>query len=523
MQQKHLFLTGHPNIGKTTLIINTIQRLQNTFSTTITNNNSISSITADNDNNPNPKDGKGSNNVHPNIHLDIHGFYTQECRDSKGQRIGFDIIYYWDNTNNHKDKKDEKEKKKSVPLSRIVEKVKKSDPHVGKYVVNIDNISNYAIPSLLPTSISSPSKTKSKKEYKQHFEIIIMDEIGKMEMLCPDFLPSIHNHLFNKDNKDNNTKQQLIIGTIPTPRYGRIIPAIEEIRGRDDVVVIHVTKDNRDELNQVIFQYVCNVIMMELKEMEEEGMKHQNNADEDDYDNLKLLRPFLYNRPIGSSSLIKRDGKGTKQLKNENNATTIDTCTTSTETITSRLNKPCGPLFLNSVQPKVLVLGETASAAQTSNPKLEYCERSMWTIFSSIFSIEYIPMTAPEGNNFYQYMKLKEVVLNKGICIWDVLSNVHEKKPKLGRNKRQKMNNMQSIKANDINKFLIEHSTIEAILFIGKKPQTTYLKLNKLKLESKRSVKLIVLPSSSAANSRMTKEEKASEWKESLSAFIKDL
>ena len=146
----------------------------------------------------------------------------------------------------------------------------------------------------------------------------------------------------------------------------------------------------------------------------------------------------------------------------------------------------------------------------------------MWTIFSSIFSIEYTPTSTPEGKNLDQYMKLKKAVLNKGICIWDVLSNVHEKKPNLERNKRQKTNNIQSLNANDINKFLIEYPTIEAILFIGKKPQTTYLKMNKVKLESKWNVEFIVLPSSSSANSRMTKEEKVTEWKESLSAFIKD-
>ena len=287
MQQKHLFLTGHPNIGKTTLIINTIQRLQHAFSTTP--NSSVSSITAINinDDSHNSKDevtDSNNNNVviSPNIHLNIHGFYTQECRDSKGQRIGFDIIYDW--VHNNENEKDKTINVKSVPLSRIVDKVKKSDPHVGKYVVNIDNILNYAIPSLLPgyhsvnqTPISSKStlpltSKKSNEEWEEHFEIIIIDEIGKMEMLCPDFLPSIHNHLFNmnkKNKKDNSNKQQLIIGTIPTPRYGRVIPAIEEIRGRDDVIVVHVTKDNRDELNHIIFKYVYNVIMIKVKELEE--------------------------------------------------------------------------------------------------------------------------------------------------------------------------------------------------------------------------------------------------------------
>ena len=498
IKQKHLFLTGHPSVGKTTIIVNTIRRLQQQIN----------------------QQRKGEDS---NLKLDIHGFYTQECRNlSTQQRIGFDIILVSnkiDNINATNDNDKDKDKT-CIPLSRSGGDggtIKRTDPHVGKYRVYTDNILQYAIPSL-----------NSSTGIEENVEIIIIDEIGKMEMLCPDFLPSVYNCLNNDGKKNNNTissKKQFIIGTIPTPRYGRVIPAIEEIRARDDVLVVHVTKDNRDELGNKIFDCIYNHISNNLN--------HKQNCDtvvvDDDGNNDMYhdLIPFLYMRAIGASSMNNNN--------NNNGTKRINTTVMTPDNIYTAL-QPCGPLLSRSIKPKVLILGETASTKIVTHPELEYSERSMWTIFSCMFNIQYSPMLpstltklSQKGNDdiacgsHEQYIQLKTKVLRSGICIWDVLSNVHDVIEK-GTKQQQQLRKRQktSMTPNNINEFLLTHPTIEAILFIGKKAHSTFEKLNTCTtLLQSRKIEMIVLPSSSKANSRMTKEEKVTIWKEHLSQFIK--
>ena len=56
----------------------------------------------------------------------------------------------------------------------------------------------------------------------------------------------------------SNKMKKIVLGTIPTPRYGRVIEAVENIRARDDVIVIYVTKMNRDELKEVLLETVLD-------------------------------------------------------------------------------------------------------------------------------------------------------------------------------------------------------------------------------------------------------------------------
>ena len=64
--KKHLFLTGHPSVSKTTIIMNTIQHLHKALAKKKKRN----------------KNGHKNDNL--NVNLNIHGFSTEECRDSKG-------------------------------------------------------------------------------------------------------------------------------------------------------------------------------------------------------------------------------------------------------------------------------------------------------------------------------------------------------------------------------------------------------------------------------------------------------
>ena len=420
----HIFLTGHPACGKTTIIKKLLESI---------------------------KSQKKCSDVM------IKGFYTEECRSQKGDRMGFDIVYYMPDC----------QEPKRVNLARATERLKKTDPSVGKYLVDIENIDQFAIASLCPGKKENIGGTKD--------ELIIVDEVGKMEMLSPQFIPSVTN-LLNETH--STTRKRIILGTIPTPRYGRIIQAVEDIRARSDVVVINVTKSDRDEVVEVLQNSINGLFSGKLDEM---SIRDK-------------LTPYLYTRPIGAPSM-----NGNVKPK----PTSISTPSFSPVA--------CGPLVSDNISPKVLLLGETASPLP-SDHTYSYCERSMWIVLGKIFQMEYKPIheiEAASKTEVEQYLNLKKIVLSKGICIWDVLANVHEK----GKQKRRRKN-AEDI-PNNIDEVLKKYSSIQMIGFIGKKAELKYNKLgNPTNLEMRS------LPSSSVANSRMTVEEKVNVWKSAILEFI---
>ena len=526
---KHLFLTGHPNVGKTTIIVKTVHNLACVLRSV--------------------QEEERKYDKNPNMNINIHGFYTEECRNSKGDRIGFDIIH-WKNINewwnSHGDCVGISPTTSSntcrIPLSRSVDKIQKSDPHVGKYLVDLDNIGKHAIPTIMPSSSSSSSittETKTSfiekqgeareninKKNQSEFELIILDEIGKMEMLCPNFLPAVfqtldttttrNNHSMCRTTTTSMNQISIVFGTIPTPRYGRVIPAIEDIRARDDVIVLHVTKDNRDELGKHLLE--CFIKLMMTRNDESPSCWDDSRSNEE-YSFVHMnesLEPYLYQRAIGASSMMDKESNNKKKSKQQGKHQDDEG-----DTIAASGNNnlpPCGPLYSDIVEPRVLLVGESASE-QPKNCDLAYCERSMWKILGAIHNVKYNPRS-PEEADIERFLNLKSKVLSSGICIWDVLSNVHVKKSKQHRNhnKRHKQSK-QTPNPNDINGLLKKYKSIKAICFIGKKAHATFLELqddNDDDFKGK-NIDLIILPSSSAANSRMTNEEKASKWEEIFS------
>jgi hypoxanthine-DNA glycosylase len=361
-------------------------------------------------------------------------------------------------------------------LSRMVDRVQKGKPHVGKYLVDIDNVQMYAIPSLA----SKSEKTETKRK-----ELLIVDEVGKMEMLCPQFIPAVEQLLSNK--KQN----QIVLGTIPTPRYGRVISAVEDIRAREDVLVIHVTKANRDDLTVILQQGIQDIF--------------QNPAAQDHRMLRSLLEPFAYTRPIGASSM--HGSGGTAQVRKK------ETDAPSKKVFVS---KACGPLVSGKVKPKILILGETASPLPPNNDtQYSYCERSMWIVLGRMFDVSYKPIKDVEAaseEELATFENLKQKALSYGICVWDVLANVHEKSR--GQKKSTDTDNMP----NDIDAFMKRYPSVGMIGFIGQKAGARYSSFPR---SSK--VKLVTLPSSSPANARLTVDEKADAWKTAMSNVIPGL
>ena len=132
----------------------------------------------------------------------VHGFYTQEIRENN-KRVGFAI--------------ETVDGKKGVLAHTGIE----SPFRVSKYKVNLSDIDMICVPSL-----------------DHDTGIIIIDEIGKMEL---------YSDLFKQ-----KVVEVLDTGKVVATIMERPHPFTDEIKKRKDVNLFTVTKENRNELVDVI-------------------------------------------------------------------------------------------------------------------------------------------------------------------------------------------------------------------------------------------------------------------------------
>jgi nucleoside-triphosphatase len=132
------------------------------------------------------------------------GFYTEEIRQ-RGERKGFRIVTL--------------RGKKGI----LAHKDLNSSYRVGKYGVNIEDLENIAGKSILLALDDAKKK------------IILIDEIGRMELYSPKFQEAVIKAL-------DSSKR--VIGTLQE-RHNKFTDAIRE---REDVELIEVTLENRKRL-----------------------------------------------------------------------------------------------------------------------------------------------------------------------------------------------------------------------------------------------------------------------------------
>ena len=108
-------------------------------------------------------------------------------------------------------------------------RIYKSDFHIRRYGVSIDNIEHIAVPSITPV--------------KNH--VIILDEIGKMECFSKTFKQAAVNVL---------DAPNIVIGTITFGGDTFIL----EVKKREDIEIHEVTVDNRDLLPDLILRKISN-------------------------------------------------------------------------------------------------------------------------------------------------------------------------------------------------------------------------------------------------------------------------
>jgi len=138
----------------------------------------------------------------------IKGFYTSEIRKGD-KRVGFKIVDF---------------KGREEIFSHISFK---SRYKVGKYKVKVEALEKF-LKEMIPYSSD---------------EIIIIDEIGKMECFSKLF-KEIVTELLNSKN--------IFIGTIALKGGG----FIEEVKNSHKIKLYHVTKENRDNIPELILKEI---------------------------------------------------------------------------------------------------------------------------------------------------------------------------------------------------------------------------------------------------------------------------
>ncbi|MGB6279671.1 MAG: nucleoside-triphosphatase, partial [Syntrophobacteria bacterium] len=137
----------------------------------------------------------------------VTGFFTQELRE-KGRRVGFSITTL--------------EGKTGVLAHQSI----RSTFRVGNYSVNLEDLDQIAVPSMLP---STPD------------QIVVVDEIGKMECFS---------RLFKETLIKVLSSANLVIGSVAIKGDH----FIQSIKKRDDVSLVSITEKTRDAALQLFFE-----------------------------------------------------------------------------------------------------------------------------------------------------------------------------------------------------------------------------------------------------------------------------
>jgi len=146
------------------------------------------------------------NKIVKQLSCSIGGFYTHEMLEN-GRRTGFYITDYEGN-------------------QMVMASEKSSSPYrVSKYGVNIEVFEKIGIPAM--------------ERALQNADLIVIDEIGRMEMFSPKFCDMLR-RVFDSEKP--------LLATIKK----NDCELTKELKHRDDVKIFEVTTSNRDRISEEI-------------------------------------------------------------------------------------------------------------------------------------------------------------------------------------------------------------------------------------------------------------------------------
>uniref|UniRef100_A0A1A9VIS2 AAA+ ATPase domain-containing protein n=1 Tax=Glossina austeni TaxID=7395 RepID=A0A1A9VIS2_GLOAU len=180
----YILLTGPPGIGKTTLVRKICEDLLNTHK------------------------------------IACDGFFTEEVRDARGERVGFDVVTL-------------QGKRGILARSKPSDNLKR--PRIGKYSVYIQEFEDFALPVL-----SSDNQSR---------QLLVIDEIGKMELISKKFEAAVNFCI----------EKCIILATIP-PKMHHSLLLVQKLEANPKTRLFVVSKDNRNKLQVEIVKTVLNAL-----------------------------------------------------------------------------------------------------------------------------------------------------------------------------------------------------------------------------------------------------------------------
>jgi nucleoside-triphosphatase len=105
---------------------------------------------------------------------------------------------------------------------------------IGKYGVINENIENIGVSAI--------------QQAVEKADLIVIDEIGKMELFSSEFVVAV---------REAFDSSKPVLGTI-----GKNVqhPFVDEVKKRDDVEILNLTRSNRDEVYQKVFTEIMAAI-----------------------------------------------------------------------------------------------------------------------------------------------------------------------------------------------------------------------------------------------------------------------
>ncbi len=146
----------------------------------------------------------------------IGGMVSREAR-RRGVRVGFEIV--------------DLETERRGWLAHVDQQ---TGPRVSKYRVNLGDLNTIGAGSILSAV--------------KNADIIVVDEIGPMELFSPDFKEAV---------KKIVESRKMMIGTI---HYRARDPLIKTIKAREDAEILEVTRENRGRLHTILVGRVLQFI-----------------------------------------------------------------------------------------------------------------------------------------------------------------------------------------------------------------------------------------------------------------------
>jgi nucleoside-triphosphatase len=140
------------------------------------------------------------------------GFYTEEVR-AEGRRIGFQIVCL------------------DGGRAWLAREGTPGLPRVGRYGVYVANVEGVCVPAI--------------QRAAEEADVVVVDEIGKMELLCSSFLPAILAALAS-------TKP--LLGTVTLYPHTQA----DKLKAHESVTLVEVTLQNRERLLQEVLRTLAS-------------------------------------------------------------------------------------------------------------------------------------------------------------------------------------------------------------------------------------------------------------------------